>query len=174
MLPTGASTLPPPPSGGANPPPTWPHAPFDRAEPTPTSTLGLQNLLLILGTSLVAVAALVFMAVNWSRLGARFQGGILLGITAFVGVVAASCSRRRLPATAEALGVVAVLLALVDVHALRVGLHPAVSGEAWWAASGDRGCGHLGALERAGPGGGQHHARRPGASVEPCVGSRPG
>ncbi len=130
--PTGPPTWSP---GGENPPPTWPHAPFDGGEPTPKSTLGLQNLLLILGTSLVAVAALVFMAVNWSRLGARFQGAILLGISAVVGVVAASCSRRRLPATAEALGVVGVLLAVVDAHALRVGLHPNVSGPAWWAAA---------------------------------------
>ena len=118
------STLPPPPDGWGGPPlPTGPSKP----------PVGLQNLLLGLGTALVGIALVVFTAVNWSRMDASVQGLFLVGLTVLAAVGSTACGRRSMPATAEALGLVAVLLALADVHAFRVGLAPAGDAELFWA-----------------------------------------
>ena len=95
--------------------------------------MGLQNLLLGLGTALVAIAVVVFTAVNWSQLDASAQGLILVALTAAAGAGSQVAARRRMPATAEAVGAVSVLLALADVHAFRVGLAPAADGRLFWA-----------------------------------------
>lgn len=76
----------------------------------------------------------VFTAVNWSQLDASLQGLILVGLTIVAGAAAALAARRAMPATAEAVGAVAVLMALADVHAIRVGLAPAADPALFWAA----------------------------------------
>lgn len=95
----------------------------------------MQNLLLGLGSGLVVVAAMVFMAVTWSRLGALTQGVILLAITAAAGGAMTVCVRRRMPATAEALGLVAASLALADAHAIRIGAAPGLDPQGYWAGA---------------------------------------
>ena len=50
--------------------------------PPPPPGLRVQNLLLGLGTGLLAVAAVVFTAVNWDRLDAGLQAVALLAATA--------------------------------------------------------------------------------------------
>jgi hypothetical protein len=75
----------------------------------------------------------VFTAVNWSRLDAGLQGLILVAITVVAAAAAAFAARRDMPSTAEALGAVAVLLALADVHACRVGFAPAADAALFWA-----------------------------------------
>ncbi len=77
---------------------------------------GVQNLLLGLGAGLLIVAAVVFTAVVWSRLGAAGQVTVMTVATVGFAVAAARLV-RRLPGTAEALGVVAFGLATVDVVA---------------------------------------------------------
>jgi hypothetical protein len=96
--------------------------------------VGLQNLILGLGTALVAIAVAVFTAMNWSQLDASVQGLLMVALTVAGGVAAAVAARRSMPSTAEALGTVAVLLALADVHAFRVGLAPGADPALFWAS----------------------------------------
>src|SRR4051812_26146039 len=98
--------------------PTLPYDPS--VTPPRRSGLRVQNLLLGLGTGLVAVAAVVFVAVNWSRLDATVQAGLLFAVTGAAAAATAALARRQMPATAEALGLVTVLLALADAHAVHV------------------------------------------------------
>ena len=86
-----------------------------------------------LGTLLIAVAAVVFTAVNWSRMDAAAQGLVLLALTAVSAAATVAAGRRRLPTTAEALGVVTVLLGLVDLHALRISMWPGTDLLSFWA-----------------------------------------
>ncbi|MEZ5182164.1 MAG: hypothetical protein R2702_09860 [Acidimicrobiales bacterium] len=93
----------------------------------------MQDVLLGLGTALVAVAVTVFAAVNWRRLDATAQGLALVALTGALGAIAARAGRRGLRATAEAFASAAILLALADVHAFRVGLAPQADVRSWWA-----------------------------------------
>ncbi|MEO6629043.1 MAG: hypothetical protein ABIP03_10800 [Aquihabitans sp.] len=95
----------------------------------------MQNLLLGLGTALIAAAAVVFMAVNWTQMGAVVQGLILLGITGLAGAATFAAARRQMPATAEAVGLATLMLALADCQALRVGLAPDVGATWFWAGA---------------------------------------
>lgn len=76
----------------------------------------------------------VFTAMNWSQLDASVQGLLMVALTVAAGVAAAVAARRSMPSTAEALGTVAVLLALADVHAFRVGLAPGADRALFWGA----------------------------------------
>lgn len=145
--PPGAPWPPPPggpwpPSGqgpaeGWPPPPAWPPAgPTDgagRARPGGPPTL--QNLLLVLGTALIVGAVIVFTAVTWRRLDAAVQGAVLVGLTVVAVLATMAAARRRMPATAESVGLVAVALGLADAHALRIGLAPSADVALWWAGS---------------------------------------
>ena len=108
---------------------------FRPTDRQPDPGVSLQNLLLGLGTALIAVAALVFMAVNWTQMGAVFQGLLLLIVTSVAGWVTFVAARRQMPATAEAVGLATVMLALADCQALRVGLAPDVDPTWFWATA---------------------------------------
>ena len=95
----------------------------------------MQNLLLGMGTALVAVAAVVFTAVNWNRFGATAQGLVLVVLTVLAALATTVAARRRMPSTAEALGLVTMLLALADAHAIRVGIVPGLEVTRFWAAA---------------------------------------
>lgn len=135
-----APPLPPPP-----PPPPDSGGP-DRAR----QPVGLQNLLLGLGTALVAVAVVVFTAVNWSQLDAGVQGLILVALTVVAAAGAGVASKRSMPATAEAVALVAMLLAVADVHAFRVSLAPGADPAFCWAGGLALVAGASWALGRAG------------------------
>jgi hypothetical protein len=93
----------------------------------------VRGVLLWLGSALVALAALIFAVVAWIRLGDAGRAGLLGGVTllAALGTLAA---RRRLPATAEALGGLTLALVLVDWYAARrAGVAAGWSVSAWWA-----------------------------------------
>jgi hypothetical protein len=93
----------------------------------------VRGVLLGLGSVLVALAALIFTVVTWVRLGDLGRAGLLAGGTMAAGTAAAA-ARRRLPATAEALGGLALALLLVDWYALRrAGVGAGVSLPLWWA-----------------------------------------
>jgi hypothetical protein len=93
----------------------------------------VRGVLLGLGAVLVALAALIFSVVAWVNLGDAGRAGLLAGAT-LVAVATAAAARRRLPATAEALGGLALALALVDWYAARrAGVAGSWSATAWWA-----------------------------------------
>lgn len=77
-----------------------------------------QQLLLSLGAALLLVASIVFVAVAWNNLGLAVQMAAMLGVTALATWSSAIVARRRLRATAEALGAVASGLVAVDLWAV--------------------------------------------------------
>ncbi|WP_377272249.1 SCO7613 C-terminal domain-containing membrane protein [Peterkaempfera sp. SMS 1(5)a] len=79
----------------------------------------VQTVLLILGGLLVVVAALVFTAVSWGRLGIGARAAALAAVTAVVLAVPVPLRRRGLAATAEAASVIGVALVLLDCYAAR-------------------------------------------------------
>jgi hypothetical protein len=93
----------------------------------------VRDVLLWLGSALVAVAALIFALFAWRRLGDTGRAGLLFAMT-FLAAGAAYGLHKRLPATAEALGGLTLALFLVDWFVLRKGGAGAgLSVETWWA-----------------------------------------
>ena len=79
----------------------------------------VQNALLGLGGLLLAVAALVFTAVTYDRLGAGGRAAVLAALTAAAALAVPRALRRGLTSTAETLAVVALVLAALDAYGLR-------------------------------------------------------
>jgi hypothetical protein len=127
-----------------------PQTPFPQpAESRPEwSGARVRGLLLGLGAALLAISALAFTAVAWSRLGEGGRAVLLIAMTAVVTGLALAL-RRRLPASAEALAGLAVVLSLIDVYALRrAGAGGAMSWEVWWAIGTAAAAGFAAALGR--------------------------
>lgn len=114
----GATDLPDLP---APPPAPWPVRPARVAggSPPPLAGVSLPNLLLGLGSALVVLAAIVFVAVSWAHLTAAAQGLVLVVLTATGMWGTRSLRRRGLTATAEAIAVVTLALLPVDAEAVR-------------------------------------------------------
>lgn len=94
------------------------------AVPTAPIRVPVQTILLSIGAFLLVVAASVFTAVAWPRLGPAGQVGIVLLVTTVVTSLAVGL-RTRLHGTAEALAALAFGLVIVDVVALSaLGLAP--------------------------------------------------
>ena len=91
-------------------------APPAAAEWTPQRT---SNALLGLGGLLLAVAALVFTAVTYDRLGAGGRAVILLALTALAALAVPRARLRGLSSTAETLTAVTLVLAALDAYGLR-------------------------------------------------------
>jgi hypothetical protein len=79
----------------------------------------VSNTLLGLGGLLLAVAALVFTAVTYERLGAGGRATILLALTLVAGLAAPRARLRGLTSTAETLTAVTLVLAALDAYGLR-------------------------------------------------------
>jgi hypothetical protein len=79
----------------------------------------VQQLLLTGGVVLLFVAALVFVAVAWRRIGTGGQVAVLGVVTASGVVGARALARRGLLASAEAVAVLTVGLTLLDAAAVR-------------------------------------------------------
>ncbi len=77
------------------------------------------NALLGLGGLLLAVAALVFTAVTYERLGAGGRAAVLLALTALAALAVPRAQRRGLRSTAETLTAVTLVLAALDAYGLR-------------------------------------------------------
>jgi len=93
----------------------------------------VRDVLLWLGSALVAIAALIFALFAWRRLGDTGRAGLLFATT-LVAAAATRATHRRLPATAEALGGLTLALFLVDWFVLRKGgVAAGTSATAWWA-----------------------------------------
>jgi hypothetical protein len=94
---------------------------------------GVRDLLLWLGAALLALSAITFSVLAWSRLGNPGRFAMLLGATA-IGGVAVVALRRRLPASAEAVNALTLVLVLVDWFAARrAGVASGSDPAAWWA-----------------------------------------
>ena len=110
------------PSHAASDPAGGAAAPRGEAPPLPArewTPQRVSNLLLALGGLLLAVAALVFAAVTYERLGATGRAVVLVLLTAAVAVAAPRLRARGLSATSETLGAVALVLAALDAYGLR-------------------------------------------------------
>ncbi|HEX6936190.1 MAG TPA: hypothetical protein VF227_06695, partial [Actinomycetes bacterium] len=90
--------------------------PAPRPEWTPRR---VQNLLLALGVGLLGVAAVIFVAVSWGRLGVGGRAAVMTGVTALAAYAGLVVHRRGLTATAEALSLLTVGLALIDCAGAR-------------------------------------------------------
>lgn len=102
-------------------PPDREASPTPRAAPGPESeprpSWPAQQVLLAVGALLVVVAASVFLAVAWDVIGVGGQVAVMVLITLGAGGSSVLLARRGLRASAEALAVLAVALALVDAAA---------------------------------------------------------
>ena len=118
---------------GVRQPPTsqipWTPAPLRESRPSPQTS----SVLLGLGVMLLVIAALVFAAVSWTRLGAVAQGALLVGLTVAAGAGTHAAARRRLTGTAEALGVLTVVMAPLVAQAVRVTLDLPDIGDRTWS-----------------------------------------
>ena len=106
-------------TGAGAPAPAPETAPDGAAPAREWTPQRVQNLLLALGGLLLAVAAVVFTAVTYERLGATGRAGVLAVLTATAAVAAPRLRARGLSATSEAVGAVALVLAALDAYGLR-------------------------------------------------------
>ncbi|MFI6817131.1 SCO7613 C-terminal domain-containing membrane protein [Nonomuraea sp. NPDC050328] len=98
------------------------------------SRRGAQNLLLILGGLLMAVAAIIFTVVSWGHIGLAGRAAIMGGFTAVTLAAPVVLLKRHLTATAETIGVLGLALLLLDGYAARrVGLLPDLRPEVYAA-----------------------------------------
>ena len=89
------------------------------AGPTRPKRSSVQVLLLLVGVSLVSVAAIFFLTVAWLFAGLEVRSAIVALLTAAALVTAAILSRKGLAATAEGIGALSVVLVLLDAWAMR-------------------------------------------------------
>ena len=80
---------------------------------------GVQVLLLIVGVSLLSVAAIFFIVFAFITFGLAWRTVIIAAITVAAFATASLLRRKRLVGTAEAIGVFAVILVYLDAFALR-------------------------------------------------------
>ncbi|MEU9106435.1 hypothetical protein AB0D54_19200 [Streptomyces xanthophaeus] len=105
----------PAPAGVWGPPPGWvaPGRPVQEA-----SAPSAQNVLLVLGAVLLAVAALAFTLVSWGSLGIAGRSAVLVVVTAAALGAPVLLLRRGLRSTAESVAAVGLLLTVLDAYAL--------------------------------------------------------
>ncbi|MGW1774187.1 SCO7613 C-terminal domain-containing membrane protein [Streptomyces sp. NPDC002104] len=121
----------------AQAPPAWgaPARPPVPARGTETSGPGAQNVLLVLGAVLLAVAALAFTLVSWGSLGIAGRSAVLAAVTAAALGAPVALLRRGLGSTAEAVAAVGLLLTVLDAYALYAVGMPEVDGLAYAAGA---------------------------------------
>jgi hypothetical protein len=122
--PTGAAGAPgpvaPPAAPGPGAPPAAPRTPTPAREPRPPRRrLSVPVLLLIVGVSLVGIAAIFFMVYAWFTWGIGVRALIIGAITIATIAIASLLRRRSLTATAEAIAVLGVVLLALDAWAVR-------------------------------------------------------
>ncbi|WP_067485512.1 SCO7613 C-terminal domain-containing membrane protein [Actinomadura hibisca] len=85
------------------------------------SRFGVRNALLALGGALLGIAALAFTAISWGSLGMGARALILVSLTAMLLGGAWPLVRRGLPATAETLAIVGLMLGALQFYAAHAG-----------------------------------------------------
>ncbi|MEU5169583.1 SCO7613 C-terminal domain-containing membrane protein [Streptomyces mutomycini] len=124
-----APAEPPRPWAPAAPPAARPYAPAPPASPAH----GTQNVLLVLGGLLLAVAAIAFTLFSWGEMGIAGRSAVLAAVTAGALVAPALLLRRALPSTAEAVAALALVLTVLDAIALHAVAAPGTDGLAFSA-----------------------------------------
>ncbi|MFF9981402.1 SCO7613 C-terminal domain-containing membrane protein [Streptomyces erythrochromogenes] len=97
-------------------PPAWSAGPSGPAKEA--SAPSAQNVLLVLGAVLLAVAALAFTLVSWGSMGIAGRSAVLAVVTAAALAAPAALVRRGLRSTAESVAAVGLLLTVLDAYAL--------------------------------------------------------
>ncbi|MFE7187044.1 SCO7613 C-terminal domain-containing membrane protein [Streptomyces erythrochromogenes] len=97
-------------------PPAWSAGPSGPAKEA--SAPSAQNVLLVLGAVLLAVAALAFTLVSWGSMGIAGRSAVLAVVTAAALAAPAVLVRRGLRSTAESVAAVGLLLTVLDAYAL--------------------------------------------------------
>ncbi|MEU1041648.1 hypothetical protein [Streptomyces sp. NPDC005907] len=122
-----------------------------------TTAPGVQNVLLLLGGTLLTIAALVFTLVSWGDLGIAGRASALGAVTLAALGAPVPLLRRGLRSTAESVAGIGLALTVLDVYALHEVAFPDLDGLGYTAgasavlAAGWAGYGlGLGALSRAG------------------------
>ncbi|WP_327251820.1 SCO7613 C-terminal domain-containing membrane protein [Streptomyces sp. NBC_01244] len=121
----------------AQAPHAWgaPARPKASAQATEASAPSAQNVLLVLGAVLLAVAALAFTLVSWGSLGITGRSAVLAVVTAAALGAPVALLRRGLRSTAEAVAAVGLLLTVLDAYALYAVGMPEVDGTAYAAGA---------------------------------------
>ncbi|MFB8117715.1 SCO7613 C-terminal domain-containing membrane protein [Streptomyces sp. NPDC055962] len=123
----------------APPPFPAPAAPRPFAGPVPrppaAPTHGTQNVLLVLGGLLLTVAAIAFTLFSWGEMGIAGRSAVLAAVTAGALVAPGLLLGRRLPSTAEAVAVLALVLTVLDAVALHAVALPGTDGLAFSAVA---------------------------------------
>ncbi|MFZ3496394.1 SCO7613 C-terminal domain-containing membrane protein [Streptomyces sp. 5.8] len=109
--------------------------PTTPAQATEASAPSAQNVLLVLGAVLLAVAALAFTLVSWGSLGIAGRSAVLAVVTAAALGAPVALLRRGLRSTAEAVAAVGLLLTVLDAYALYASRMPEVDGTAYAAGA---------------------------------------
>ncbi|MBX0299079.1 hypothetical protein K2F54_03720 [Cryobacterium sp. 1639] len=120
--PTGTAPTPPHPiEPGLTAPPSTPLPPSQDAPSGPPAhkRSSVQIVLLLVGVTLVSVAAIFFLTVAFIVTGLAFRATVVAALTVGTLVTAAVLRRKGLVATAEGIGALAVVLVLLDVWAMR-------------------------------------------------------
>lgn len=122
---------------GAQAPHAWgtPAGPKVPARTAEASAPSAQNVLLVLGAVLLAVAALAFTLVSWGSLGIAGRSAVLAVVTAAALGAPVALLRRGLRSTAEAVASVGLLLTVLDAYALYAVGMPEVDGTAYAAGA---------------------------------------
>ncbi|MFF0486091.1 SCO7613 C-terminal domain-containing membrane protein [Streptomyces sp. NPDC004435] len=111
-------------------------APFGGgAAPAETSPRGAQNVLLTLGGTLLAIAALAFTLVSWGSMGIAGRSAVLLAVTSAALAAPAVLLRRGLGSTAEAVGALGLVLTVLDAYALHRVALPGTDGAGYAAVA---------------------------------------
>lgn len=96
---------------------------------------GAQNVLLVLGGLLLAVAAIAFTLLSWGEMGIAGRSAVLAAVTAGALAAPAALLRRGLSSTAEALAAPALVLTVLDAYALHAVALPGADGAGYAAAA---------------------------------------
>ncbi|WP_188114419.1 SCO7613 C-terminal domain-containing membrane protein, partial [Streptomyces apricus] len=99
------------------------------------SAPGVQNVLLVLGGVLLAVAAIAFTLVSWGHLGIAGRSAVLGTVTAAALAAPVPLLRRGLRSTAESVAGLGLALTILDAYALHEVALPGVDGTGYAAAA---------------------------------------
>ncbi len=95
------------------------HAPVSAAPTAPRRRISVPAVLLAIGVVLLSVAAVFYVVYAFVTYGLVVRAAITAAVTVAALAAAAVLARRRLPGTAEAVGVVGIVLLHLDVWAVR-------------------------------------------------------
>ncbi|MEV5677543.1 hypothetical protein AB0L80_35425 [Streptomyces sp. NPDC052069] len=105
------------------------------AAPPVAAPRSAQNVLLTLGGLLLAIAAVAFTLVSWGTMGIGGRSAVLSTVTLLALGTPAILLNRKLSATAEALGALALVLTVLDAYAVHAVAAPDTDGLGFTAAA---------------------------------------